>query len=219
VLSALAKLVGVHLETVNPERSRWYATPGDGGTFSGTLAEVGAYVLGYATAYAGRMPRGASTSKLLQGANTAAGAQLSGAPRAGDYPAPVPYPPIRAGSRLYAVGPGHHAPHSATDLQVYSTIVRNVRPEGPYSDNAPPELLASPTLLIELGADRPLLGFPKCVYRNHDIGITVHRSGADALRSFAKAAQQRYDVAEGTRDRADTEIEWALTEIAACTRG
>lgn len=52
VLAALAKLVGVHLETVNPERVRWYATPKDGGTFSGTLAEVGAYVRGYATAYA-----------------------------------------------------------------------------------------------------------------------------------------------------------------------
>ena len=54
VLNAVAKLVGVHIETVNPERVRWYATPKDGATFSGTLAEVSAYVRGYATAYAGK---------------------------------------------------------------------------------------------------------------------------------------------------------------------
>lgn len=52
VLNALAKLVGVHLETVNPERERWYATPKDGGTFQGTFTEVSAYVRGYATSYA-----------------------------------------------------------------------------------------------------------------------------------------------------------------------
>lgn len=113
--------------------------------------------------------------------------------------------PIKAGDLLYAVGPGHHAPHSTTDLQVYSTVVVDVRPEG-----SSPELLGSTVHIIELGNNRPVLGFPQWCYRSRDLGIHVHCSRADALQAFAEQARRRRDAAELARNRADKEIQWAL---------
>lgn len=54
VLNRLARVVGILLETVNPERTTWYATPRDAQQFKGSLAEVGAFVRGYAAAYRGQ---------------------------------------------------------------------------------------------------------------------------------------------------------------------
>jgi hypothetical protein len=125
--------------------------------------------------------------------------------------------PIKVGDLLYAVGPGHHAPHSATDLLVYSTEVKAVRLDGSYSASCPPELLATARLMIELGDDRPHLGFPKWVYRSHDLGIQVHRSKTEALREFAEHARRRRDQAEAERARADQEVQWALMAAAQST--
>lgn len=50
-VNALAKRVGIHLETVNPERTNWYATPKGRETFSGTFPEVSAFVRGFASAH------------------------------------------------------------------------------------------------------------------------------------------------------------------------
>lgn len=119
--------------------------------------------------------------------------------------------PIKVGDLLYAVGPGHHAPHSATDLLVYSTEVKAVLLDGSYSASCPPELLATAPLTIELRHDRPYLGFPKWVYQSHELGINVHRSKTEALRTFAEHARRRRDQAERERDRADQEVQWALT--------
>lgn len=51
VLNALARLCGIHLETVDPKRTRWYATPKMGATFRGTYAEVRSFIRGYALCY------------------------------------------------------------------------------------------------------------------------------------------------------------------------
>ncbi len=134
-------------------------------------------------------------------------------------PEPTHSPPIKAGDLLYAVGPGHHAPHSATDLQVYSAVVMDVRPEG-----SSPELLGSAVHIIELGSDRPVLGFPQWCYRSLDVGIHVHRSKTAALLAFAEQALRRRDAAELRRLRADDELQWAndqwpLAVAAECTKG
>jgi hypothetical protein len=125
--------------------------------------------------------------------------------------------PIKVGDLLYAVGPGHHAPHSATDLLVYSTEVKAVRLDGSYSASCSPELLATARLMIELGDDRPHLGFPKWVYQSHELGIKVHRSKIEALQTFAEHARHRRDQAERERERADQEIQWALTAAEPST--
>jgi len=62
-------------------------------------------------------------------------------------------PPIKVGDLLYAVGPGHNDPHTATDLLVYSTEVKAVPLK--YSASGLPQFT------IELDDDRPYLGFPK----------------------------------------------------------
>ena len=51
VLNALARLCGIRLETVNPDRTRWYATPRNGPTLMGTYTEVRSFVKGYALGY------------------------------------------------------------------------------------------------------------------------------------------------------------------------
>lgn len=51
VVARLAGLVGIDLRWRGPDRERWYATPRDGAMFAGTLAQIAAYVLGYAVAY------------------------------------------------------------------------------------------------------------------------------------------------------------------------
>ena len=123
--------------------------------------------------------------------------------------------PIKVGDLLYAVGPGHHAPHSATDLVVYSTEVRAIRLDGSYSASCPPELLATAQFTMELGDDRPVLGFPQWVYQRHELGIKIHRSRTEALRTFAEHARCRRDQAERERHRADQEIQWATAAAAA----
>jgi hypothetical protein len=126
--------------------------------------------------------------------------------------------PIKAGDLLYAVGPGHHAPHSATDLLVYSTVVRAVRLDGSYSASCPPELLATAQLTIELGNDRPHLGFPKWVYNYYELGINVHRSRAEALQAFTEQARGRRGHADKEVQRALKEVQWALTELQGSER-
>lgn len=116
---------------------------------------------------------------------------------------------VNAGDLVYAVGPGHHSPEGPTDLRIYSTVVKNVRLEGSYSESASPEVLASATRAIELNDDRPVLGFPKWTYSDYEIGINIHLSAGDALRAFAKRASSRRDEAERARDRADQEAKWA----------
>ena len=111
--------------------------------------------------------------------------------------------PVKAGDLLYAVGPGHNLPHSATDLRVYSATVENVRQER-----------ASATLVIELGNNRPTLGFPQWVYRSYDVGTKIHRSRSDALRAIAEQARLRRDTAERDRARASDEVAWALAATA-----
>jgi len=117
--------------------------------------------------------------------------------------------PIKVGDLLYAVGPGHHAPHSAADLLVYSTKVRAISLGGSYSASCPPELLTTAQFTMELGDDRPHLGFPKWVYKRYELGINVHRSRAEALQAFAKHARSRRDQAQRELDRADKEVQWA----------
>jgi hypothetical protein len=125
--------------------------------------------------------------------------------------------PIKVGDLLYAVGPGHHAPHSAADLVVYSTEVRALRLDSSYSASCPPELLATAQFTMELGDDRPYLGFPQWVYQRHELGIKVHRSRAEALQVFAEHARCRRDQAERERCHADQEVQWATAVAAACT--
>lgn len=122
---------------------------------------------------------------------------------------------IKAGDLVYAVGPGHHAPQGPTDLRVYSTVVKNVRLEGSYSEDCPPEILASARVAIELHDDRPVLGFSKWTYSGHEVGINIHRSAADALRAFAAGAQRRRDAAERAREHADGECAWAVEQTKA----
>lgn len=122
---------------------------------------------------------------------------------------------VKAGDTLYAVGPGHHAQQGPADLCVYSTVVKNVRLEGSYSESATAEDLASATYAIELNDDRPVLGFPKWTYRDHEVGINIHLSAADALRTFAEHAQKRHDESERARDRATREVEWATSQANA----
>jgi len=124
-------------------------------------------------------------------------------------------PPIKVGDLLYAVGPGHHAPHNPTDLQVYSTEVRAIRLDGSYSASCPPELLETAQFTMELGDDRPVLGFPKWVYQRHELGIKVHRSRAEALQTFAEHARCRRDQAERERNRADQEVQWATAAVSS----
>jgi hypothetical protein len=118
-----------------------------------------------------------------------------------------PHPPIKAGDLLFAVGPGNSPPRNATDLLVYSTVVKAVRQEGTVSATHP----KNAWLAIELGGDRPHLGFPYWIYKSYEIGINVHRSRAAALRAFAEQARRRLDKAEHERDKADKEVQWALT--------
>ncbi len=51
ILVSVATLCGIVLQTVNPDRIRWYAIPRSGSTFSGTYAEVAAFVRGFAQCY------------------------------------------------------------------------------------------------------------------------------------------------------------------------
>jgi hypothetical protein len=166
------------------------------------------------------MPIGASTGKLLKEALTAVESAVetgtppsTGAPTKDPEPPKISYPPIEAGTLLYAVGPSWFGPGS--NLQVYSAIVRTVSPPGSYSANCPPALIASAPIRIWLYEDRPFLGFPKWVYNDHEIGVTLHRSEIDALRSFVKQARRRRTEAAHTYTRANEEVEWALAAIAA----
>jgi hypothetical protein len=127
------------------------------------------------------------------------------------------YTPIKVGDLLYAVGPGHPTPHNTTDLLVYSTEVKAIHLDGSYSASCPPELLATAQLAIELDHDRPYLGFPKWVYQSHELGIKVHRSKTEALQTFAEHARRRRDQAERERERADQELQWALTAAEPST--
>lgn len=124
---------------------------------------------------------------------------------------------IKAGDLLYAAGPGHHLAQAPTDLRVYRTVVKNVRLEGSYSASATPADLASARYAIELNDDRPVLGFPKWTYSDHEVGINVHRSAVDALRAFAAQAQRRHDEAEQKRDHARREVQWATKQANALT--
>lgn len=65
VLDALSRVLGIRLETVNPDRAKWYATPRDGAVFEGSLAEVAAYVRGYAIAYRGKRQREKGLARAL----------------------------------------------------------------------------------------------------------------------------------------------------------
>ena len=125
--------------------------------------------------------------------------------------------PIKAGDLLYAVGPGHHAPHSSMDLCVYSTVVKNIRLEGSYSASATPADLASAHFAIELNDDRPVLGFPKWTYGDYEIGISVHRSAAEALRAFTKYAQMKHGEAERALESAAQKLKWASEQTLALT--
>lgn len=118
---------------------------------------------------------------------------------------------VKVGDLLYAVGPGNHAPQGPTDLCVYSTRVKNVR----LSVTATPEDYARATYAIDLHDDRPVLGFPQWTYRDHDVGVKIHLSAADALRAFAARAQQHHTGAERSIARARHEIEWAASQAHA----
>ena len=122
---------------------------------------------------------------------------------------------VKAGDVLYVVGPGHHAQQGPADLCVYSTLVKNVRREGSYSAGATTEDFTSATYAIELNDDRPVLGFPKWTYSDHEVGLNIHLSAADALRAFADRAKQRYEEADRVRERASREVEWAASQANA----
>lgn len=124
---------------------------------------------------------------------------------------------VKIGDLLYAVGPGHHAPHSPTDLRLYAASVKNVRLDGSYSASATPADLASAVIGVDLGDDRPVLGFPQWTYKDYEVGVKVHRSAAEALQAFANYARVRRDEAERARDRADSEIKWAADQALALT--
>jgi hypothetical protein len=122
---------------------------------------------------------------------------------------------VKAGDLLYAVGPGNHAPQGPSDLCVYSTRVKDVRPEGSFGVNATPEDYARATYAIDLNDDRPVLGFPQWTYHDHDVGVKIHLSAADALRTFAEHAQQRHNEAARACVHARQEIEWATSQAHA----
>jgi hypothetical protein len=111
---------------------------------------------------------------------------------------------VNAGDLLYVVGQDT-APFGATPKwRIYSTVVKSVWLDIPAA-----------TTVIELGHDRPTTrGFSKWSYRGYDVGISIFRSAADALRAFATQAQQRRDAAERARIQAETEIRWAGEQLA-----
>lgn len=164
------------------------------------------------------MPAEASTSKLLLKALTAVGdSSVATLADNEDAPPKINYPPIKAGDRVYAVGSSGF--NSRPDLQVYSAIVRSVYPEGSYGANAPAELLARTPLVITLHDDRPILGFPKWTYRDHEIGATIHRSKTDALYAHGARARQCRTEAIHACARANAELAWVLATMAACPEG
>jgi hypothetical protein len=125
---------------------------------------------------------------------------------------------VKAGDTLYAVGPGHHAPQGPMDLCVYSTIVKNVRLEGSDLASRLATRVGGTAIVmytIELNDDRPVLGFPKWTYRDYEVGLNIHLSAADAIRTFAAHAQQRRDASERAREHAAREVEWATTQANA----
>lgn len=50
MLSALARLCGIRLETIAPEKFRWFASHSDS-PFGGSYSETKAFVMGYALCY------------------------------------------------------------------------------------------------------------------------------------------------------------------------
>lgn len=132
--------------------------------------------------------------------------------------APRPGDNVKIGDLLYAVGPGHHAPHGPMDLRIYSTPVVAFQLDGPYSGRCQSVDLAGAVFAIELSGNRPVLGFPQWTYKSYEVGIKVHCSAIEALRAFMKQWQLRYDEAKRALDRADSEIKWAADQIQAlCT--
>lgn len=131
----------------------------------------------------------------------------------------MPAAPIKAGDLLYAVGPRHSPPHDAQDLQIYSTPVTRVAPEGSYSKNATPADFEGAVFRIELGTDRPFIGFPKWVYHSYDIGGAVHLSATEALHAFLGRARSQLEVANRTLTHAQAEINWAIAAEAILKKG
>ena len=119
---------------------------------------------------------------------------------------PDPADTIKAGDRLYAVGPGQHAPDGPTDLRLYSAVVQSIGPHDAH-------------VLLVLADDRPILGFPKWCYRSYEVGSCVHLTEAAALRGFGEQARHRRDAAERARVRADCEVKWADEQLTALTHG
>ena len=122
-------------------------------------------------------------------------------------------PPIKEGDLLYAVGPAHNPPHDAADLCVYSAVVTSVQPEGSFSSSATDTDRASGPQRIAVALDRPVLGFPKWCYLSYEIGHSVHRSAADALRAFTTQATYRRNKAAHDRAAAAAELTWAGAQI------
>jgi len=122
---------------------------------------------------------------------------------------------IKIGDLVYAVGPGHNAPHTSMDLRVYSTPVKNVRLDGSYSASATAADLADAVYAIELGDDRPFLGFAQWTYKSYEIGTKIYLSAADAIRHFIDGARQRQAIAARECERAEDEIRWALAQATA----
>lgn len=120
--------------------------------------------------------------------------------------------PIKAGDLLYTVGPSSRATNDPTALIVHSAVIKRVRLEGSFSTSVTPAELTNAPRIIELDGDRPLIGFPKWIYREHEVGSSVHRSAADALRGFTKQAQARRDDAARALERANRELEWAAAQ-------
>lgn len=91
-------------------------------------------------------------------------------------------------------------------------MVKSVQPESAGVDQG------RGIFVIELGADRPTIGFPKWVYRSYDVGVSVYCSAYEALYAFVTQARRRRDNAERARLLADQEVKWAGAEINALTR-
>lgn len=91
-----------------------------------------------------------------------------------------------------------------------------VRLDGSYSDTCPPEILKSARRVIELGDDRPYLGFSKWTY-DFEFGYNLHRSRAEALQEYAQQASHRRDQAERERNTADKQVQWALAQASTTT--
>lgn len=143
------------------------------------------------------MPAEASTGKLLLEALTAVGASsVATLAENGDAPPKINYPPIKAGDLVYAVGSSGF--NARPDLQIYSAVVHSVYPEGSYGANSP--------AVITLHNDRPILGFPKWTYRDHEIGATIHRSKTDALYAHGARARQCRTEAIHACARANAEL-------------